>query len=61
MCLEVFPVHFYFPTGENSLGTLLGVPLTHLLSLPWCCGVHGEEEVPSCPAPTFSQFITLLS
>ena len=26
MCLEAFPVHFYFPTGENSLGTPLGVP-----------------------------------
>ena len=26
MCLKIFPVHFYFPAGENSLGASLGVP-----------------------------------
>lgn len=52
MCLEIFPTHFYFLMGKNSLGTPLAVASTYLLSLT--CSMMSLVK-----RATFSQVILL--
>lgn len=55
MYLEIFPIHFYFLTGKNSLRTLL-----YTLFVCLCAKMYTVlRGVTSYLAPPFSEFIFL--